>query len=279
MPLSRATLLSLAALALAGCLAGGSEPEDPGVPASLGRADGWDEPAPDVPTLAARYALLLESEVVMIDAEGELSTLLTRFVGLAATTQRGGAVDLSIRPCRVDLPPADGTRMFIPPGLLDRLDPVETPAYAYYDDDHPCLATAPAAVLLGLDLDDPLEGAVPERGDDPSVVDLDDDGNPGVSLVAGWWRIYASARVVFDIAGAIDSSGRIPGMASLSLDYAIYGDNVPFYDARTAAAEADAAHHLVARDDRFLLIPVDGAPDIRSCAALLASGLADPADG
>ena len=45
------------------------------------------------------------------------------------------------------------------------------------------LATQP--LIFGADLPDPATSPLPTKGDDPSVVDVDKDGNPGVTV--SWW--------------------------------------------------------------------------------------------
>src|SRR5439155_13137102 len=71
------------------------------------------------------------------------------------------------------------------------------------------------------------------------VIDQDGDGKPGVSIrVPGAGKIFAALRVVLSLDARVASASSITGDAAITLDQAIYGDDIWFYDAAAAFAES-----------------------------------------
>ena len=268
--LHRLTAL-LAALPLVACL-GSEGGEGPGA-AMGGKADGAGGGEP--PELAGDYALVVQSEVEAVGPEGERERWTTGMLGLATISQQGEAALLEVRPCRVNLPRVGDSQPSIDGDLFATLPPVVTTGVAYYDDQGVAhLATDPAALQLGLDLESPLSDQLPTDDDDPAVVDHDNDGRPGITVdVSVFGDIFTGARVIFSLVGGQDGSGRIAGETELDLDYEILGDSIPFVDARESAAEASEDYQVVAAADRFALVPL-GQTGL-TCSEALAAGLDD----
>jgi hypothetical protein len=245
-------LLATCAL-LAGCDATALEAPDLG-PAG-GQADGPGEPGTDhgeVPRLHSYYALYLESAVEVRDIETwERTTLASRSGVLLAVVQEEAAVRMSAQPCYVELPEVGGYRPTLDGDMVEALEPVAIDAALVPREDGVWLVTDPAAVQLGVDLDDPIADPLPVDGNDTAVVDHDEDEKPGVTVYASLWSVYVGARVIFALSALVDDPDLVAGRSEVSTDTEIYGDNIPFYSVRDAAADAAELSVVVSEEHGF----------------------------
>lgn len=141
---------------------------------------------------------------------------------------------------------------------------------ATWEDDTLAIAFDPFAFLAGVSLEDPLHDRFPMSATDPGVVDVDDDGWPGFSIDLPLGRhIEGGLRLRYSITGMVDASGAISGSASVSYDFAAYGDNIPFFD-------ASARSRRFLEDYKFerVVSSVSGVPSLSS--EVVATRLLDP---
>jgi hypothetical protein len=117
------------------------------------------------------------------------------------------------------------------------------------------LFTETAAFVGGAHLDAPLTETLPEYDDDPRLLDLDEDGKPGISIYIGNFRAYASFRLKFQMRGAV-GSGVIEGGSTFDLDSQIVGDDIPFVNAAKRARRAADETVIIAQEHRFIMTPI-----------------------
>ena len=73
---------------------------------------------------------------------------------------------------------------------------------------------------------------------DDRLVDVDEDGEPGMSLLVDGWKADIAMRIKMALEGQVLSNGSIQGNGLMSIEFGMYGDNVPFVDAASQAEEA-----------------------------------------
>jgi hypothetical protein len=240
---------------LLGCSAPANDPLGPSPGMAGGKADDASG-AESSPVLAEAYAMHVRSDVQVRNADGELVTHTTQVVALARTEQDGSTARLTIEPCAVDLPAA-GFTPTLQPGVIASLQPVFTSAQVYFDPDgRPRMDADPAAIVAGVELDDPLVDPMPEDPDDDRYFDQDDDDRPGISVSVSAFTVFAAARVRFALTGEIAVDGTVEGDADADLDFEILGDTIPFVDARDRAEEAAANSEVLASEHRFSMVPL-----------------------
>jgi hypothetical protein len=208
-----------------------------------GKADGWPEGL-EAPVLDESYALYLDSTVEVMDTEdGELSLLETHAVVLLSVEQEGASVVIVAQPCQVVAPEIAGRQPTIDEEVILAMAPTTINA-GFVAEPEVRLITAPAALQLGVELVDPIADSVPEDEDDPRVIDVDLDGDPGVSVRVSGFRVYAGVRVIFSLSALVDDPAAIVGDSHLDLETQIYGDNIPFFDARKAADTSEVVSEV-----------------------------------
>jgi hypothetical protein len=246
-----------------------------------GKADGWGTPSDAVlEGIAGVYGLQLVSEVATAEvlSDGGLSdettTYTTELVGLVTMENEGATLSLSMQPCRATLPEIDGRQPVIDDALLASMAPIAVDGVAGVDDAEALhMTTRPSVMVLGLDLANPSADPLPRDEDDPAVFDQDQDGEPGITVDVSGWEIYVGVRATFEVEGEFDADGRVAGACTLDLESEIYGDSIPFFDARSAVEESAEETEVVSQDDRFVLIPIE--ESLASCDGLLSSSVFD----
>jgi hypothetical protein len=152
---------------------------------------------------------------------------------------------MRVSPCRIDLPAVEGVaELTIPPALEAT---VQTKAVeengAYLSAAEPVGATfspPPAALVLGAAIDDPLTDPLPASADDPTEIDEDGDGNPGVTVDAvtvlcrNPERAFLALRAVAEMTAVIDDVDEFAGDVTPNLEWSILGVS---HDCLAAAAE------------------------------------------
>lgn len=252
--LLRLLLLGGCALGPVGCDQGPDGPLD-GPAGAGGKADDADVDSA-APALAEAYALRLTSDVQVRNEDDELATHTTDVVALAVVGQEGSNFEIEMIPCAIDLPAADFEPQ-LGPGVIDSLDPVVFRGVAATEQDGSrWLRADPAAIVAGVELDDPLADPMPDDPDDDRFVDQDGDDEPGISVRVSAFTVYAAARVIFGLSGEIGADGSIEGDANLTLDFAVLDDSIPFVDARERAEESAANSEVVSQDHRFVMVPL-----------------------
>jgi hypothetical protein len=218
----------------------------------------------DLPDVAGTYRFELESEAVFRSLEdGEETTVQTRVSALVDLTPAGTEVTWTFFACDVLLPEIDGRQPSVETAVIRDMAPVFVPSVWESGEQGSQLQTGTAVWVLGASLEDPATEELPIKADDPRLVDVDQDGQPGVSLHVGSFRLYASLRFSLDLSARYQADGSLQGEAGLLLETQLYGDDIPFYNAVKAVEEALAALELVDQTHHFRLIPVD--PEFTDC--------------
>jgi hypothetical protein len=258
---------------IAGCDAGGLQPDDgPSTGGLGGKADDPNATA-SLPEIGGSYALELDSTVTSRNTEtGEVKTYAPRITALVTATQEGAAVTLKVKVCEAILPEVASYEPTMAPNLISSLPAVTVTGALARTEDGVRLATEPAAIVIGARLDKPVTDALPTSSSDARVVDQDRDGKPGVTISAMGFSVYGAVRAIFSLDGTVGEGKAISGPADLDEAYAIYGDTVPFVDVR-AKVEASARIHEVTHDDSFRLVPLDEQEP--TCATVATPGLFD----
>jgi len=223
----------------------------------------------ELPTMAASYSLTIDSTVVATHEEdGSESILHTRLFALAHTTQNGAEVSFTVQPCRLSLPPAGGFQGTVKDRTIQLAEPVATTARLVVGEDGYELRSDPFAFVLGVEdvaPDEPL----PTDGDDPRVVDVDEDDAPGFSIHFAMMRVFSALRAAASLSGRPVSGGDFVGPVELEVEHVIYGDSNWLVDAKELAEEAAEKTTVESEDHRFVLEPLQVEHEA-SCADVLA---------
>ncbi len=255
----------VASLAFASACGGDDEgnPSEPPGPNGAARAGKSDNPeAPTPPALRARYALRVQSDVETRNKNtGATSAYRVAVVGLAQATQDGTRVSASVQACRATLPTIADRQPTVDEATLQALPPVASTGTLATDGTTWSLALDPVPVVLGARLAAPLTDALPTDAADARIVDEDGDRKPGMSIRVSGFKVYGALRVVLSqLAGPLGADTGVTGGAHLEPSYEIYGDSIPFYDAKAAADQARVETEVTSQHDTFALVPVaDGA--------------------
>lgn len=257
-----------AALALPACTSVEELPD--GNDGAGGKADEWgdtDGDAQQLPELRHAYALSLESTLTTRDKQtGELKELTTSTFSRLSVVSEGAAVHMLLRPCAVALPEVSGYQPTLDEAVIRGLEPIALEGVlTVAEDGTVMLATEPAALQLGISLADPVADEVPSEPSEASVIDQDADGKPGVSVHVAGFRVFVGVRVLFDVAAPIEDVDAIVGTPEVDVSTRVYGDTIPFFDARDAAEEAAANNERVAERHTLRLDALSAGADPMSC--------------
>lgn len=250
-------LASLAMASACGADDGRREQGDPTAPARPGGKT--DDPVATPPVLRTRYALKVQSEVETRNTTtGATGAYRVAVVGIAQVAQDGAHVGLSVQACRATLPVIADRQPTVDEATLQALAPIVSSGTLAADGGPAWrLSLDPSAVVLGARLTAPLTDALPTDPTDSRVVDEDGDRKPGMSIRVSGFKVYGALRVVLSqLAGPVGADLGVAGGAHLEPSYEIFGDSIPFFDAKAAADQAKAETEVTAQRDRFALVPV-----------------------
>lgn len=177
-----------------------------------------------------------------------------------------GVVRVETRACAISEPTKNGVTTVFPAALIAALPVWQTEAKAYARPKGGFVVDLlPQTTLLGCTLGDPKHDPLPEKGDDPAVVDVDKDGNPGGTvklegLISG--SIYVVQRSVEHLRG-LSTEGGLDGLMLGSREQKVVGAS----EAVLASFDLKATKHPDPKRSDFYLRKVADGTD---CAALLA---------
>jgi hypothetical protein len=260
----RCTVIGLLAITT-GCVTDAAPGDDP-TGASDGKADGAGGAA-----LAHTYALELTSNMKLEDTREtdpakRYSDYALRTRAQVTTTVTGDDVQLAVKLCDVRLPIVQGYQPELDPAFVTALAPIAITGKLAHDGGL-SLHTAPAALVLGAALANPIADALPATATDGRVRDADHDGNPGVSIqIPGHGKIYSAMRVLLSIHAPVTAPGAIAGDAQLQLDQVVYGDDIWFFDAVQSFADSQQYVHVLSATNRFRM-----RGDIGTCAGVVST--------
>lgn len=156
---------------------------------------------------------------------------------LAHTAVAGAQVQFSNKLCELWFNTKDAQ---LDEGLYEN-QPARKMTAALVDiDDRLSLRVAPDAagvMLVGARLRDPRRDAMPQAPNDPAVFDADGDGNPGMSVVTPFGRVYSVLRTAFSFEGALTGRSLRANANIESIDFVVLGDGIPFVDAKKELAK------------------------------------------
>ena len=128
--------------------------------------------------------------------------------------------------CRVDLSPVLGLRVLIPEATRDAIEFIEVDRGFVSDLRSGGTYTSSLELALwGVELEDPLSEELPDDGEDPRVVDADEDENPGVTFAidASSCLRFAGQRQAIRYSGTFDAPNSISGTSANITDVEAYG--------------------------------------------------------
>lgn len=262
-------LVALGCLALSGALVAcgasgtsGEPGEDPnGLLSGKGDETSLTHFAADgtPPSVVGSYRFELLSEVTTREIGGfgtpEDTTNTTRMEGVIEAVQNGTQVTFYIGFCGVYLPEVSGYEPRVDSETIRRLPAVVSQAELFDSGTSTVFQTDPSAWVIGAGLSDVLLDAMPDSDEDPRVEDVDLDGEPGITMMLGNWKIYGAMRVIFKFAGEIGEGGLLSGSAEVGMDTAVFGDTVPLINVAKKIKKMQEETEVVAEHHVFEMTP------------------------
>lgn len=107
--------------------------------------------------------------------------------------------------------------------------------------------------LWGVKLDDPLRDKMPKDPEDPTVIDADKDGNPGVTLLMEGTDCerYVAQRQIVRYTGSLTTPNQIDGTSTTLTDTHVFSATQPLCAINPRLDAND-------RNNRFRMIRIDG---------------------
>ena len=222
----------------------------------LGKYDGgWveSEEGELVPDVAGSYHVVLDSLVQTRDLEtGKEETAISEAHVLAHVSQQGAQLFLELDFCDLILAEIGGKKPYFKSEMVRALDSAQLGGRVLWNGSEWVAEVDRGVWVVGADLTDPLNEALPIDGEDPRVVDVDADGEPGVAMyIQGYpFRIFVGLRAEIAFEAALFTDGRVwQGDATLVVDTAVYGDTIPFVNAANELEEGLAATEILSQSD------------------------------
>lgn len=239
--------LTGSAILLAAC--SGARTEDEGVASKL------------VATLAPNYAFALQADITTKNlSTGALSTTTVKLLGKVEINEQDGSdVEFSLYPCHIVLPRVGDYQPLVDDAFLQQYVP--SIPYSATLSEEGRLDAPTEAILFGVrNLANPLTDPLPASASSPLVYDQDRDGKPGISVkidtgILGTRKVYAAARLLAGFQGRVEANGNLLGTADGDFAWQIYGDDIPFVDVASLAADAMSGSEIVRKDARFIALP------------------------
>ena len=223
--------------------------------------------------LAPGYHFNLSSALSISEADDPdpAETYILSLSGLVfpLIDEESGRTTFTLRPCSVTLPEVSGRTAEIEPTTIQNLSTFDLAVELSSIEDSIELRTSQGVLLAGVALDEPGEEALPESKRDDRLVDVDEDGEPGMSLLVDGWKVYTAMRIKMALEGQVLSNGSIQGNGLMSIEFGMYGDNVPFVDAASQAEEAIEELIVENQEHLFEFLPV--VSDAMNCEAIAPS--------
>lgn len=237
--------------------------EDP-TPESPGDRD--DSPEPEAIALRSTYSMQLTSNVITRDVNTqEESTLRTTAGGIVSVTQDGETVQFTVKMCYAIPPEIEGEQPVIPDAVVANVEPFVLSGSIRGSS----LQLQPAALVLGANLRQPLTDPLPTSGGDSRVVDMDSDGEPGITIdypsAIGNIEIYAAAKFTFSVSAEVADPAAFQGESEAELVTQVFGDSSFLIDVRGLAEEASENSEIVSEQNA---IAMDAIADGAGCDSL-----------
>ena len=217
-------------------------------------ADGASSSEPD--PFEGSYRLVLTSEVLTREPGGFFSgpteTLnTTRFFGVVEVVAEGADLDLKLNFCGAELPEVSGYVPSVDQATIRNLAPMHVQGERFVASEISTFETKEDAWVIGANLSDPLNEEMPRDKDDARVIDVEGDGQPGVTLKLENWDIYGAMRLLFRLQGEMIEEGLLRGEAEISMETAVFGDTVPLVNVASSLRSAEEDTTIVSESHRF----------------------------
>lgn len=267
-------MLVLAAVPLAGALTACAPPDAPQqstyadqqIEADAGgRADTGVVEAEWVETLDGTWLQYSQaSNCVDVFGVSYIDQMQRTFYIVETTQSQLGVLTETFTACDVELAPVLGLQATVPQALLQTTWPVTVPGGLTTGTLRPGAGytSGQLAELWGIALDDPFNDPVPtadDGPDDPRIVDLDGDGNPGSTLVfPDQCEAYIAQRTNTTMAGVMTAPDRIEG--GIPLGHGVLNSHAGQYIVDASNALCATRYGLSPQPGRaqFVRVRVDG---------------------
>ncbi|MFO0569589.1 MAG: hypothetical protein U0263_28325 [Polyangiaceae bacterium] len=193
----------------------------------------------------------------------------TRQVFRLRIVQKGKSLQQKTTLCAFKLPKVEGlATLVIPPELQSLMSQKHVEATGEFLSSESLIgagyAPPPSLLVVGAKLDDPAHDPLPTKDDLSKAIDEDQDGNPGVTLLASvvtcgegkFEKLFVALRTGVKLGGKVITPDRIEGKADVDLDQTVIGYS---NDCLTTAAQINI---LVEPGSPFRAIRVGQAEDI-----------------
>jgi hypothetical protein len=141
--------------------------------------------------------------------------------------QSGNVASLTMKLCNIQTDPIQGVTIVYPQTAVDSMPQMQT-SVTLNGGVGSSYMTPPIVLLVGWTSSMPLTDTIPSDPSDPRVIDEDNDGNPGVTiLVTGLINasIYAVDRNIVTLHGTITGADRVDGLNTTSSDQYVLGSS------------------------------------------------------
>jgi len=184
-----------------------------------------DDPIEETWGLVQVYSSLIRNPNPLSSEEGVTSTTSTK---LLEWTREGTSVTWNETLCALESTPVFGTHTSYPEAFVAYM-PVYTRQAELSDTvTGATLEAGPFLDLLGVELEQPADDALPTEADDPRVFDMDQDGFPGVTVhveqdLLGAGDVYVLQRTSTELIGTVLSDDRIEGHVEIEPEQVVLG--------------------------------------------------------
>ena len=228
---------------------------------TAGEPDEGPEPCePGGETFDLTGTFAVEAEIranAIIDVEGSAYFLMT-------IEQTGTTVSETTQTCLLVIPSVpEVAEVTIPPALETLIrEQVHESTGDYLSGTEACALYEPPTqtIVLGAELDDPVDDPLPTADDQSTAIDQDDDSNPGVTLDAdvllcpeGTEQLYVAMRTVVSLTGEIRDSNSFTGLVDVDIEQEILAMS------DDCLSDANAIQIVIQPGSAFLAKRVDGA--------------------
>lgn len=241
--------------------------EEDGSPDFTAEATGFAGEASELVGVWA--SLQVASTVADVPLLGEMPTLSKALLKLTVV-EEGDGLMVAHKTCALTLESdTDVVATVVPDSFVAALTVEHKPSFVSLDGAQPAFVQPKYVELHGLTLDDPVNDAMPGDPEDPRILDLDNDGNPGLTifitgLIDGALYVVQRARSTLD--GTILSAHRIEGQMLWEQEQVVLGSDNPILAENHPETWVDP----VKENSYFIMIRVDddwGCEQILSASA------------
>ena len=219
----------------------------------------------DIPDLNGTWArLLVTSSTTNAPIIGEFQ-MTTSTIQRLVQTQRGDELEIAVDVCLIEVDSEGPMQTIIPDAFVAGIGRTERRARLEPLGDGFRFRQERLVRLLGFELDSPESGPIPTDDDDPTVVDQDGDGHPGMTVqVNGVIRgeVYTAQRITRDLEGVVRDLNSIDGYIAWTMEQSTLAASSFMLNVNSTPTVDPVVEH-----NYFLTTRIDERQD---CAAIIA---------